>query len=328
MEIANTTNRSNNFTSNNYSRTYNVPPTHNLSCIVHKSCQIETSHQEQNEDFVKEDLTKVELPNCSEIRKVVVFKWGWIGSYVINARGEELRDKPMFKNHLNPHRCVIVVEGAFEWTPEKEPYKFVSKTKDHLLIAGLFNSQGEVLLLTMEANEYLGKIHHRMPVLLNDDMVDKWIDPKVPFWEVESFIVDRLPSVYDDIEAIKISKLVSSLKNKGKDVILSEVEMIEKNKKKGLNLDSFFSKAVKNTGQITEKGFSDNFKAKMGASSSAGIEIDPVKIISSSKSEAKTQVPTQANTESKPFISSSKAVKQKKDFVSAKVHTAKRYDPL
>src|SRR5438105_2772220 len=96
MEIANTNNRGSNFSSNNYARSFNVPPTHNLAAIVHKSCNVETSNEEQTENEVDEDLSSVDIAKANSNRKVVVFKWGWLGSYVINARGEELREKPMF----------------------------------------------------------------------------------------------------------------------------------------------------------------------------------------------------------------------------------------
>lgn len=37
------------------------------------------------------------------------------------------------------NRCVIIVQGYYEWNTEKEAHLFKNKTDDHLLVAGLFN---------------------------------------------------------------------------------------------------------------------------------------------------------------------------------------------
>lgn len=48
---------------------------------------------------------------------------------------------------------------------------------DGLWGVGVVNKAGQVLLLTVEANETFGKIHHRMPLFLGEEEVDAWIDP-------------------------------------------------------------------------------------------------------------------------------------------------------
>ena len=265
MEVAQTTRRHESFRSNNYARNYNVPPSHNLAVIVHKNCDAASQRDETSDvkDQIDDDFdnVRIEKHELKDNRKLTVMKWGWLDTKVINCRGEELTEKPMFRPHLNEHRCVVVVEGAFEWTPDKEPHKYVREGADHLFIAGLFNKAGEVILLTVNADEKLGKVHHRMPVLLKDSMIDEWIDPSTPFNDVNKYIIDT-NCAYTDVDAVKVSKLVSHLENKGSDVILSEKDYFEKNKKAGKSITSFFdtkkpenhteaSKSMKNKQEVT-----------------------------------------------------------------------------
>ena len=46
--------------------------------------------------------------------------------------------KPTFTKIIN-NRCVIIMEGYFEWNSKKDAYSFKSKSTDHMLVAGLYN---------------------------------------------------------------------------------------------------------------------------------------------------------------------------------------------
>jgi len=43
--------------------------------------------------------------------------------YMINARGEEILQKPFFRPYYS-NRCVVIVEGVFEWNQQKEPFVY------------------------------------------------------------------------------------------------------------------------------------------------------------------------------------------------------------
>ena len=57
---------------------------------------------------------------------------------IVNARSEEILCKPTFTKIIQ-NRCVVILEGYYEWNKKKEPYLFKSKTSDHLLAAAIFN---------------------------------------------------------------------------------------------------------------------------------------------------------------------------------------------
>jgi putative SOS response-associated peptidase YedK len=66
------------------------------------------------------------------------------------------------------NRCVVVMEGYFEWKEKSEPYMFKPKNSDHFLVAALYSNDNEVILLTKDATKELEGVHDRMPVILSD----------------------------------------------------------------------------------------------------------------------------------------------------------------
>ena len=142
---------------------------------------------------------------------VVSFSWGLIPRWapdasraasLINARIETVAEKPSFRDLVAQHRCVIPMDGYFEWKeqlrhdamrPIKQPYYFSARNQSRyshrgvLAVAGLWTvwkdpnkSNGQVVhtavALTTDANAMVSQIHHRMPVLLDPLGVSQWLD--------------------------------------------------------------------------------------------------------------------------------------------------------
>lgn len=127
----------------------------------------------------------------------VMMRWGlipaWqkeedIGSQWINARSETIDEKPLFKKLFQKKRCLIVVDGFYEWhvinKNAKQPYYICKKDHGPFAFAGFWehweNKEGKVIesctILTTEANNLLKPIHHRMPVILPKTDFDNWLD--------------------------------------------------------------------------------------------------------------------------------------------------------
>ena len=98
-----------------------------------------------------------------------------------------MHEKHTFKPLLNTKRCVVMAEGYYEWNTKKEPFVFQRKDKKQLLMAAMYTENNEVFVLTRDAFGEYEKVHHRMPVLLEEDEVDLWINTKNSFHE----IIDR-----------------------------------------------------------------------------------------------------------------------------------------
>lgn len=151
-------------------------------------------------------------------KTVDAMTWGLVPSWskdktrsasMINARSETLAEKPSFKNLLSKYRCVIPIQGFYEWqvlpSESKKPVKqahYISRSDDQVMtLAGLWttwkDSDGSLLqtctIITVEATNKLAEIHHRMPVILERENVDLWLDPD------QSLPADLLRVAPDDV---------------------------------------------------------------------------------------------------------------------------------
>jgi len=177
------------------------------------------------------------------------FSWGLIPRWapdasraasLINARIETAAEKPSFRDLIAQHRCVLPMDGYFEWKeqlrhdairPIKQPYYFSAKSQSSyshqgvLAVAGLWtawkdpnqpNSQvvHTAVALTTNANDMASQIHHRMPVVLSPSGVAHWLDEKN---------INPLALIEDvDNEALvvcAVSTKVNSSRNNGSELI-------------------------------------------------------------------------------------------------------------
>lgn len=105
----------------------------------------------------------------------------------INARSETVAEKPMFKSLLKYRRCVVPANGFYEWKRRdartKHPYYIHLKDEPLMLFAGLYDeaetTDGPLqsfTIMTTSANEQMAALHDRMPVILDPDNVEDWLD--------------------------------------------------------------------------------------------------------------------------------------------------------
>jgi putative SOS response-associated peptidase YedK len=133
-------------------------------------------------------------------RELTFLKWGlipsWtkdpaIGARLINARAETIADKPAFRNAFRRHHCLVPADSFYEWKAigkRKQPYCI--GMADHTLfgMAGLWehwqNSAGEtvetVTIITTNANELVGQLHDRMPLIIQPGDYGAWLDASNP----------------------------------------------------------------------------------------------------------------------------------------------------
>lgn len=78
-----------------------------------------------------------------------------------------MNEKYTFKPLLNKNRCIIIVNGYYEWNPKKVPYIFRPKkdTRDYFLIAAVYGPNDELIVLTRGSNAKASVVHHRMVYL-------------------------------------------------------------------------------------------------------------------------------------------------------------------
>lgn len=129
-------------------------------------------------------------------RQLKMLRWGlipaWakdaaIGARLINARSETVNEKPSFRSAFRQRRCLIVADGFYEWQRQagkKQPFHIRLQNGQPFAFAGLWehwqSPEGELIesctILTTEANDLLRPIHDRMPVILEPEVYDVWLD--------------------------------------------------------------------------------------------------------------------------------------------------------
>ena len=94
---------------------------------------------------------------------------------IINARGETLEEKKMFKFLLESKRCLLPANGFFEWN-EKQKYFIKPADLQTFYMAGLYNSSGKTVIITTAASTDMIHIHDRMPVIFNKETGRHWLE--------------------------------------------------------------------------------------------------------------------------------------------------------
>ena len=139
------------------------------------------------------------VPNpLSPGRLLRMFRWGLEPSWrqtdqrttaPINARSETVRDKPTFREAFARRRCLIPVNGFYEWQQRPggvQPWLFRQPDHGVFALAGLWETPdesatgepkaGTCAILTTRANRVMRPIHHRMPVILAEADWGRWLE--------------------------------------------------------------------------------------------------------------------------------------------------------
>ncbi len=102
---------------------------------------------------------------------------------MINARSETVAEKVSFKDSwAKGRRCLIPANGFYEWSKDtntgvNQPYYIQNDQSDILYFGGLWSkADGQVTftILTKAADDNLAPIHHRSPVMIEQDVVQDW----------------------------------------------------------------------------------------------------------------------------------------------------------
>jgi putative SOS response-associated peptidase YedK len=134
-------------------------------------------------------------------RTLTELRWGLIpswakdpsaGSRLFNARRESVVNKPSFRDAFKSRRVIVPADGFFEWrkpnSGAKQPHFFTRTDGDPLALAGVAESWSDTRaageppirscsIITTSAGPDMDGIHDRMPVVLDPDTFELWLDP-------------------------------------------------------------------------------------------------------------------------------------------------------
>ena len=213
------------------SANYNVAPTTTVSTVVKR-------HTE---------------PDDESTRRVRSMRWGLVppwakasedggpdtkkGPLLINARAETVTSSPAFRNSAKNKRCLVPMDGWYEWKPNgelasgkkapKTPFYMYGGDGEMLFMAGLWSTWRpkdapkdvppllSCTIITTDSAGPLSEIHDRMPLTISRDDWDRWLDPDAPIDEG----LLRGHGDLDRIEIREVSRLVNSIRNNGPELI-------------------------------------------------------------------------------------------------------------
>ena len=162
-------------------------------------------------------------------RTLLQVRWGLIpfwakdtktGYSMINARAETVATKPAYRSAFKKRRCLIPTDGFYEWQARdsgKQPYFIHREDKQPFALAGLWEhwEKDEQLIesctiIVTSANKVLSPIHDRMPVIIDPENFQSWLDPERDGNELTGLLV---PHAESGFEAYPISTAVNKPTN-------------------------------------------------------------------------------------------------------------------
>lgn len=181
-----------------------------------------------------------ELPE----RRLTVLSWGlvpsWakdaaIGSRLINARMETLAEKPAFRRAFAARRCLLPADGYYEWyagtdpvtgKARKQPFFIRPRGDRPLAMAGLYEiwrdpaaaaDEGSFrwtcTVITTRAQDAVGHLHDRMPLIVEPARYATWLDPTQQ--DAATLLGLLVPAAPGRLDAYPVSHEVNNVRNNG-----------------------------------------------------------------------------------------------------------------
>lgn len=177
-----------------------------------------------------QDVAAIRFDLEKEKREFAFLQWNFVPSWsdepktkysMINARAETVAEKRSFRSAFRKRRCLILADGFYEWQKregKKQPYYLHMKGDQPFAFAGLWEhwkGGGDELesctIIVTEPNELLKPIHDRMPVILDPNDYDQWLDPELS--DTERLQKLLRPYRSKEMEAYPVSTLVNKPTN-------------------------------------------------------------------------------------------------------------------
>jgi len=197
---------------------YNIAPTQPIACV------------RQNADSENEfaSLRWGLIPTWAKEAK--------IGARMINARSETASEKPSFRTAFKKRRCLVFADGYYEWQKvgkEKQPYHMTRTDSDSdsdspagFCMAGLWErwldkDANEMVescsILTTDSAPSLSPLHDRMPVIVQQEDFEVWLDRD--FADIEKLQSIMKPTADDFFGFAAVNKIVNNVRNETPDCI-------------------------------------------------------------------------------------------------------------
>jgi putative SOS response-associated peptidase YedK len=191
-------------------------------------------------------------PDADPVRELRVIRWGlvpfWakdvsIGSRLINARAETVSTKPAFRRAFARRRCLLPADGFYEWQApgdgavgdgpraRKQPYFIHRADGGVLAFAGIYELWRDdtvpdgapdgwlwtAAIITTRAEDDLGRIHDRMPMVIEPERWSDWLDPTQA--DEDRLHALLAPAASGGLTSYPVSTQVNAVRNNGPGLI-------------------------------------------------------------------------------------------------------------
>ncbi len=171
-------------------------------------------------------------------RGLTAYRWGLIphwakdakaGSRMFNARAETLTTSPAFRDAFRRKRCLVPVDGFYEWKREgtlRQPYRIARADGRPLALAGLWAGWKDpateqvrrtFTIITTTPTASMASVHDRMPVVIGEASWDQWLDPEPT--DPGELLGLLAPDERLDLDIRAVSRLVNDVRNDGPELI-------------------------------------------------------------------------------------------------------------
>jgi putative SOS response-associated peptidase YedK len=150
-----------------------------------------------------------------------------IGSRMINARAETLADKPAYRQAFARRRCLVLASGFYEWHTDesgKWPWFISRRDGDVFAMAGLWETWGKgkredlrsCAVITAPANDFMQRLHHRMPVIMSRENMHEWLKQDAPADDLKQMLLGEQSA---ELQAWRVDRKVNNPVNEGAELI-------------------------------------------------------------------------------------------------------------
>jgi putative SOS response-associated peptidase YedK len=165
-----------------------------------------------------------------ETRLLGRLRWGLIPFWAksatggqINARAESVADKAMFRDSFARRRCLIPADGFYEWQQlerGKLPHYIYLRDGSPMAFAGVWSTWRDPVtgdrirscaIITTDAHPMLAPIHNRMPVMLDPEVWEEWLDRNMTDPDQARALIKPLPETA--LTEHPVSTLVNDVRN-------------------------------------------------------------------------------------------------------------------
>jgi len=167
-------------------------------------------------------------------RSVALLRWGLVppsakdlkgGARLINARAETLLEKGIFRKPFERRRCLVPADGFYEWRKEGKariPFLIERRDATPLALAGIWDRWwpdkakrdehvDSFSIITTAANRLLAQLHDRMPVVLDPEDWEDWLDPDGDAAALRGRLLRPAPEAA--LQLVEVDPRVNSVRN-------------------------------------------------------------------------------------------------------------------